>query len=1234
MAAISCTAPGGPDRIKVGFGTSTDASTSTGTDDGNVSVITGELKCRPTNASELMAARSTITTGETHSATQPTYFTANLFNLFKASCGGCHVEQPLGNFSVSAGTFATKVDQHTLDVILSDKPEVFMPPKAGGGVPYSERTSSDAIVQLAELLRLWINQGRPADSFNLPAPDGSGSAPGYTLSPDLGGALTNIGSCVPDKGMVGTAKTAMDDLDTFFAEATELPSTLDKTDLVTLDSEALARSGVISYAPTYPLWTDNAGKMRYVRVPRGQSIAFDKQTQQFSIPANTRFYKTFLKAVIDANGNPGYRKIETRLIVSRPDKNLPDGTAQQTALYGTYVWNDDESQATLLNDPLRNGKPFADRVFTYITDESKAQPIIDAAPNNLLLALSKAGLTRHYALPGAERCVQCHMGSPSQSFVLGFTPLQVNRRSAGTGGVYETGAGEELTQLQRLIDYGIVSGMTSPSDVLPLEKSQGTRAPRTDEELGAQAYMIGNCAHCHNPRGLPSIKEPAVKDVLDFLPGSGAHQGIFEFPLDQVSPIRKRGLYQEVDIPYITPSLFDVPREAAAPKFFCPAEVGGGCQYDITMYDLSDPENPPPPPPKIKWILAPWRSLIYRNVDTPYDYFDDYALFPHMPLNSPGYDCRAARLMGDWMVSIPAVIKDLTTFEDALPQQKDLSFGDKANRDVQPYREVKLGDPEYASAAAAAKARLERYHRDGYRYNFCPKTYTDDIVDSYIDEVVGKNLAVQTHTGPFTDPQDQDKVFMPQITPFEPHFVGFDDTDPAGDWFPRRPDWETALVNANIPAFVAGTVKAQHLQPEEAQDLTDVLEALVNVRITPELRTTLLQELPFGLWDTSKAGCNFSGVPTAATFTGAARPQWMDIKPPTPSAPVFVQSAGAAVFTTICFNCHGLNADSKGLLAEEISTLTGGDARVANFRDGLFGPVSQPGANRARVFGPAAATLGGGLAGDDVAARYLAWMALGGTAKHLPQDVLTQVSQAPVLGQLRSHISPKGTPDMLRLGLQLCAQIATSDKDVNQLGLGDFFGTGRIAWSKSTGLVDSTGDAEMWLRLCSLGNRPIVHVPLLAGTNNNGHWAASTTVDDLSVSGYTLYWGAGDKGEDSYGANPAMDATGNLTTGITTGNTFPICVDKPSDAAELNAATQWLAGHKVRGNVIPFCPAGLVTPEHKLQITDGDFSDGRKWAARGAINAALGVFLYLDQIERDPTKRKPLYNQCNLLGKP
>jgi mono/diheme cytochrome c family protein len=1232
----ACTAPGGPDRIKYSFGTGV---VDAGPDDA-ISNMQVELKCRPASVAHSMTypARSTVTTGESHASTQPTYFVSDLYSLFDSSCGTCHVHSDSGGWVVGVSNFGSKIDQHVFDRIESNDPKLFMPPDGGGGKAFRDRADNDPVKALDTLLHQWIDQGRPANSFLLPVTDtsSSDSTTPYLLSPDLGNAMTNIGTCVPDRGMVGTSASAMDSLDTFFAQATDLPATLDKTDLYTLDSEALAREGVVSYQPTYPLWTDNAGKMRYVRVPRGKSIVFDKTTQQFQIPPNTRFYKTFLKQVKDVNGNMGWRKIETRVIVSRPDIDLPDGTVKQTALFGTYLWNADETQATLQNVPLRNGQPFADRIFTYITDEQAAQSIIDAAPADEASQLQDAGLLRHYAVPGSERCIQCHMGSPNKAFILAFSPLQINRRKAGTGGLYEPGAGEtvsdeELSQLQRLIDYGVISGMTSPADVLPLEESQGTRHARTAEELNAQAYMLGNCSHCHNPRGLPTVREPAVGEMLNFLPGAGPNQGIFEFSLDKVSPVRKRGLLQDTDIPYITPSLYDIPVGGPVGKFFCPEEEAGSCTYN---YD-PDPSKPPVPVPKFEWVLAPWRSLIYRNVDTPYDYFDDYALFPHMPLNSPGYDCRAAQKMGDWMVSIPAVLKDPTKSDSARPFLQDLStWGSTADLDAQPYREVKPGDPEFEEANTAAKARLDRYHA-GVRYGFCPDSYTKDIIDSKIQDAADRNQPLPSNLGPFIVKDDVSHIMMPAITPFGPHFVALDDTDQLGDWFPRRTDWESAIVNPDITAFVANAKIAQHLKVDELADLQNVLTALTSVSLD-EVRTELTTEVPFGLWDTSKPGCDFSGVPTVASFKDA-RPQWMTIASPAATAPVYVESPGAAVFTSICYNCHGQNADSKGLLAEEISTLTGGGARVANFRDGLFGPVTMPGQNRSKVFDPSAAkVMGPKVTGDDLAARYLAWMALGGTSKFLPTDVLTQVSQSPVLGVLRGdHISPTGTPDMLRLGLELCSQLAASEEHAQQIGLSDLFTGNPIRWNSYTALVDRNYDAEMWLRLCSLGNRPLVRVPLVSGEG----WTATTGVGDLFVSGFNLYWGASEKDKDGkvddyYGANPAIDSMGNITTGLA-GNTFPMCIAKPGDPAQLNIATQWLAAHKVRGNVVPFCPPGLVTDDHKLHAVNSpaSFPDGRKWAARGAINAALAVFLYLDDIERHPEHRKPLYNQCSALGK-
>jgi len=1210
-AGAGCSRPGGP--YDFSSSQSEFFIPDSGAPPSTIAVQTSAT-CTPaqTSPENALPARTTIA-GATRGDAEQTnvYRTSDLFSLFKSVCGGCHVDEVSGGFQVSATSFSTVVSGmegvKVYGLIASDDIASNMPPF---GVAYDSRPSSDAVVQLATLLNQWLMQGSPTTAFTLPTQSGSttGSSMGYAMSASLGAHLTNLGSCIPNKPAVGTSADTMAQLDSRFAQATELPPTLDQTDLVSLDSETLAKTGVISYAPTYPLWSDNAGKMRYVRVPSGQSIVFDKPTQKFTIPANTRFYKTFLKQVNDANGNSTWRKIETRLIVSRPDTTKPDGSAKQNALFGTYIWNADESKASLSNQPLRNNSPFADQIFTYVTDEAKDQAIIASNPANLPVAEDAAGITRHYAVPGGERCSQCHMGSPSQSFVLGFTPLQVARRPDGEGGIYEPAAGDELTQVQRLIDYGVITGLTSQQDILPLEAAEGSRLPRNQYELNAQAYMVGNCAHCHNPRGYPSVRQPTIADLLIFLPGSGSNEGIFQFPLETTSPIRKRGVNQNVLIPYITPSLYDMPSDDAIGKYFCPDPTDPKCASEE------------------QWVLAPWRSLIYRNTDTPYDYFDDYAPFPHMPLNTSGYDCRVAKLMGDWMVSIPSKVKN-----PSMPQNTFPPFdGAKVNDDPQPYEEVLPGDSEYSAAVGAAASRLDQYHRLGFRYGFCPNTYTADIVDRVIADQVDRNLPVTSDVTNLYSPTNPNLIIMPSLTPIRPDYVAFDDTDPPGAWLPRRPDWATALVTPDVTSFINADTDSDHLTPDQAEDLTNVINELENVTLTDDTRAALTQKYPFGLWDTRTPSCNFSGIPTAGSFTGADRPQWMSVAPPADNAPVFVESTGAAIFTTVCFNCHGINADSQGLLADEITNLTGGDARVADFRDGFLGPVSAPGTNRVAVFGDAAAHLGKTV--DDLSARYMAWMSLGGTNKHLPQDVLTEVALTPVLGQVRSHVTEQGTPDMLRLALDLCEEIAESDVNGTSIPLTGFIQTGRLGWSSYTGLVDSNGDAEMWLRLCNLGNRQFVRVLVAPGAG----WTATTSASTLLTSGANLVWATSPTGDDWYGANPVMDHLGNIRTGVTSDNLFPMCVPKPP-AAQLQFATAALQASPVLGkNVIPFCPDGFVVPAHKLAVTNSggvtDYQDGRQWAARGAINAALAVFLYLDQMERDPTQRQVLYTQCNLLG--
>src|SRR6202008_1176413 len=115
----------------------------------------------------------------------------------------------------------------------------------------------------------------------------------------------------------------------------DLPKSLRETDLVTFGSAGLVKQPIFNYAPTYTLWSDNAKKIRMVRVPVGESIRFDRDKQSFEIPDNTRFYKTFLRQVKDLEGRTGYRKIETRIIIARKATMGPDGKTVQNAVFGT-----------------------------------------------------------------------------------------------------------------------------------------------------------------------------------------------------------------------------------------------------------------------------------------------------------------------------------------------------------------------------------------------------------------------------------------------------------------------------------------------------------------------------------------------------------------------------------------------------------------------------------------------------------------------------------------------------------------------------------------------------------------------------------------------------------------------------------------------------------------------------------------------------------------------------------
>jgi len=1152
-----------------------------------------------------------------------TLFREDLYKTMDSYCGGCHKSPAaLGGFTFSSGTFATIVDQKVIDAMSSDTEACardgagnkadascfnFMPPKELGGKPWSARQKdpNDRLVPFVRLLAAWVAQGRK-DTFTVPPQEGEKAL--YSMSQELADTLTNLGTCVPDAGMVGTAPAACD-MDERFrvmkqdpngataAQRLGLPETLDQTDLTTYDSAELARNGVVAYVPAYPLWTDEAGKLRFVRVPTGQSITFNKKTKQFDIPANTRFYKTFMKKVKGVDGVVRYKKIETRLIVSRPR----DENGRDQSLFGTYVWEDDESQANLLTTPQNNGEPFVDKVSTLITDEGIAAEVQDlfkrGKVRNYTYELDSRHATRRYAFPSLQRCIQCHMGSPSQSFILGFTPLQLNTRPCSPetiasdghcdAGQVEPAAGDELTQVERLTAYGVISGY-GEAELVKLEDPQGTskapRAMRSTEELVAQGYMLGNCSHCHNPNGYPSVEHPELKPLLDFLPS--AEGGIYGFPLDRYSPRVFRNKAGDGPIAYITPSLRDRfgEKDSWTPKFGSKDGIAG------------------------QFIDAPWRSLIYRNVDTPFTYVDDSAIYPHMPLNSPGFDCRAPRIMGEWMVSIPALKKNPNLTEDVTAGNSPDTFTDL---DPQPYREVKPGDPDFENGVAQAAKRLVAF-RSGIRAkNYCPDT--SDIVD----------LTVERSNGGLLIPYDKEVQGLPaEGVPDKAHWVTIDLTNPPGDWNPRRPDWKDILVNQDFSKvdkdYSQDPPTPLLPQLQAALDAQKrVVAQLQGLTLTDEFKSFAKTPVPFGIWQ-QKPGCNFDSQPRLGSFQNG-RARWMDIadqtydgKKITADSPVFSAAPGALVFGMICVNCHGPDADSGGRQATTLAEMTGGTARVANFRDGLFGPFGAGGENRRRIFGT-----------DDVAARYLPWMALGGTNARIPLPILNLVANTPVMGKARKKINVSSA-NMLQTAQALCTL-------VGQMELGEFNPTDLVSLKTQAELhgklgqfLTDNGDAELWTRICTYNNPAPVHVLEVVGQSLN-YYALNTYFPKNYPAG-----------------TPIGNSKGQVEPTLTTATDTPWCVKEPADAT----ARAWLATQvalKGPGDTtapkVPICPQSFVVDANKFKggttdsnsvYTPGDIDD---WAARGAINAGQAVFVYLDAMISQGKGRDLRFDECEQLGK-
>lgn len=127
---------------------------------------------------------------------------------------------------------------------------------------------------------------------------------------------------------------------------------------------------LIAYEPRYPLWSDGADKLRYLRLPAGASID-NSDPDRWQFPAGTVLFKEFSRAG---------KRLETRVIARL-------GEDASETFMGSFVWLDDESDAVLVRDGRANVRD---------TDHD---------------------------VPTQKDCGSCHNGEPGR--ILGFSAVQL-----------------------------------------------------------------------------------------------------------------------------------------------------------------------------------------------------------------------------------------------------------------------------------------------------------------------------------------------------------------------------------------------------------------------------------------------------------------------------------------------------------------------------------------------------------------------------------------------------------------------------------------------------------------------------------------------------------------------------------------------------------------------------------------------------------------------------------------
>lgn len=291
------------------------------------------------------------------------------------------------------------------------------------------------------------------------------------------------------------------------------PRKLSETGLFASTKENRPAAGVIPYSVNAELWSDGARKERFLALPGSEQIEFDGVNYPqpapgadpgWKFPHDTVLVKTF--ALELEAGNPASaRRLETRIL---HHKKMPGNEEYGDQFWRgyTYVWNDDQTDAELLD---AGG---LDRTFK-IRDA--------AAPGGVR--------EQKWHFPSRAECTLCH--TMSAKYVLGVNTLQLNRDHD-----YSEAVANQLSTFNHLKLF------TKPLPKKPAELPSlaNYHDESLDLNLRARAYLHANCAHCHRKWG----------------GGNADFQTLALLPLDETGTIGVRpghGLFDLADAKLLVP---------------------------------------------------------------------------------------------------------------------------------------------------------------------------------------------------------------------------------------------------------------------------------------------------------------------------------------------------------------------------------------------------------------------------------------------------------------------------------------------------------------------------------------------------------------------------------------------------------------------------------------------------------------------------------------------------------